>query len=190
MRGDDDLLREHAEEKARQSLRLAAEARKDVEHPHTAELSARSGDVSGVRAIIVILIIALILNGIFVAASLGAMGGLRNVLFGGIFLLPLCAAPLAIVGADPRGSARWTIHMLIGVVATAMLLGLPIIVNILLSQLLPPEAIDFDRWMDATEYLGYFTRLFPLYVLAALVTAPLTTLGLRWLANRKGQADA
>jgi Na+/melibiose symporter-like transporter len=190
MRGDDELLREHAEEKARQRLRLAAEARKDGEHPHTAELSGRSGDISGVRAIIVILIIALIINAIFVATSLGAMGGLRSAFFGGIFLMPLIAAPLAVLLTDPKGSARWPMHILIGVVATAMLIGLPIIVNILLSQLLPPEIIDQDRWLDAVEYLGYFFELIPLYLLAGLPSAPITGLALRWLANRKANAKA
>jgi hypothetical protein len=180
MRGDDELLRQHAEEKARQSLRLAAAHRKDASQPHKAILNHSFGNISGSNVIIVILALSAAINGLFVAASLGHIGGLREAVFGGLFWVPVFVPAVTIILVDRKGTAQWHMHMLLGIIATAMLIGLPIVANILYVQLVPDATKDQDVWGTATDYLSFIMELLPYYLLGSAVTAPLTG----WLLRR------
>ena len=174
MRNDADLLREHAEQKARQAVRLAAAQRRDADDPRHAIIRDAMGGISGVRTTVTLLVLSVVINALFVAVGMGALGGLRRALIGGIFWIPLIIAPLAIVLIDRRSMAGWKVHALLGLIATGMLIGVPIIISLLMSLLVPARIFDYDAVTGATLYLEYLLGFLPLYALGLVILAVIT----------------
>ncbi len=185
MRGDDELLSEYAEYKARQNVRIAAAQRRDTADPRTAELREPMGGISGLRLCITAFALSLIVNVVFAMASLGHLGGLRGALFGGLFWLPAIIPVTTMAIVDWRGFAGWKVHALIGLVAVTMLIGVPIIFSIFISQIVPASVLDSETMIEAYRYFEYFIELLPVYVIGFGILAVITGAALRWLSLRK-----
>ncbi len=185
MRGDDELLSEYAENKARQNVRLSAAQRRDAADPRTAILREPLGGISGLRLFITTVALSLIANIIFAMASLGHIGGLRGALFGGLFWLPAIIPLITLAIVDRRGFAGWKVHTLIGLVAVAMLIGLPIFINIFIAQIVPASVLDGETMFDAIRYFEFFIELLPFYVIGSILVSIIGGAALSWWDRRK-----
>jgi hypothetical protein len=178
MRGDEDLLRAHAQEKARQSVRLAA-ARRTAQPVPILDSSGRIG-ISGVRSMLMAFFMALALTLFFAALSTGRLGGMHYL----YYYLPLLVPPLMVLGVDRPGYAGWKTHILIGIIGLVMLLGLPLIINLVALQT-RPYGFDGESIYRAFDYIPYLSEYMLGYIPAGAISAPATGWLLRILSQRK-----